>query len=96
MPFTLQAPYTPAGYQPSAIDPLTKGVLENEQYQTLLGVTGSGKTFTTPNIIQNTQRPTLELTHNKNLVAQPYAEFKQVFTGKAVGYIISYYDYYQP
>ncbi len=80
MPFTLQAPYTPAGDQPSAIDQLTKGVLENEQYQTLLGVTGSGKTFTIANVIQNTQRPTLVLTHNKTLVAQLYGEFKQFQT----------------
>ena len=72
MPFTLHAPYSPAGDQPFAIDQLTKGVLENEQYQTLLGVTGSGKTFTIANVIQNTQRPTLVLTHNKTLVAQLY------------------------
>jgi excinuclease ABC subunit B len=85
MPFTLQAPYTPAGDQPSAIDQLTKGVLENEQYQTLLGVTGSGKTFTIANVIQNTQRPTLVLTHNKTLVAQLYGEFKQFFPDNAVG-----------
>ncbi len=96
MPFTLQAPYTPAGDQPSAIDQLTKGVLENEQYQTLLGVTGSGKTFTIANVIQNTQRPTLVLTHNKTLVAQLYGEFKQFFPDNAVGYFVSYYDYYQP
>ncbi|MCE2825389.1 MAG: DEAD/DEAH box helicase family protein, partial [Sediminibacterium sp.] len=96
MPFTLHAPYSPAGDQPFAIDQLTKGVLENEQYQTLLGVTGSGKTFTIANVIQNTQRPTLVLTHNKTLVAQLYGEFKQFFPDNAVGYFVSYYDYYQP
>jgi len=96
MPFTLHAPYSPAGDQPFAIDHLTKGVLENEQYQTLLGVTGSGKTFTIANVIQNTQRPTLVLTHNKTLVAQLYGEFKQFFPDNAVGYFVSYYDYYQP
>ena len=96
MPFTLQAPYTPAGDQPGAIAQLTAGILEGEQYQTLLGVTGSGKTFTIANVIQNTQRPTLVLTHNKTLVAQLYGEFKQFFPDNAVGYFVSYYDYYQP
>jgi len=85
MPFTLQAPYTPAGDQPGAIAQLTAGILEGEQYQTLLGVTGSGKTFTIANVIQNTQRPTLVLTHNKTLVAQLYGEFKQFFPDNAVG-----------
>ncbi len=96
MPFALQAPYSPAGDQPGAIAELTQGVMDGEQYQTLLGVTGSGKTFTIANIIQNTQRPTLVLTHNKTLVAQLYGEFKQFFPDNAVGYFVSYYDYYQP
>jgi len=96
MPFALQAPYSPAGDQPGAIAQLTQGIMDGEQYQTLLGVTGSGKTFTIANIIQNTQRPTLVLTHNKTLVAQLYGEFKQFFPDNAVGYFVSYYDYYQP
>ncbi|MEI6086080.1 MAG: excinuclease ABC subunit UvrB [Bacteroidota bacterium] len=96
MPFHLHAPYSPAGDQPSAIMQLTDNVNDGEQYQTLLGVTGSGKTFTIANLIQNTQRPTLVLTHNKTLVAQLYGEFKQFFPENAVGYFVSYYDYYQP
>ena len=96
MPFHLHAPYSPAGDQPSAIKQLTDNVNDGEQYQTLLGVTGSGKTFTIANLIQNTQRPTLVLTHNKTLVAQLYGEFKQFFPENAVGYFVSYYDYYQP
>lgn len=96
MPFQLKAPYPPAGDQPSAIQELTNGVETGEQYQTLLGVTGSGKTFTIANVIQNVQRPTLVLTHNKTLVAQLYGEFKQFFPDNAVGYFVSYYDYYQP
>ncbi len=96
MPFQLQSTYTPSGDQPSAIKQLTDGVLDGEQYQTLLGVTGSGKTFTIANLIQNIQRPTLVLTHNKTLVAQLYGEFKQFFPNNAVGYFVSYYDYYQP
>ncbi len=96
MPFQLHAPYLPAGDQPSAIKQLTDNVNDGEQFQTLLGVTGSGKTFTIANLIQNTQRPTLVLTHNKTLVAQLYGEFKQFFPDNAVGYFVSYYDYYQP
>lgn len=96
MPFKLHSPYQPAGDQPQAIRQLTDGVLNGEQYQTLLGVTGSGKTFTVANVIQNVQRPTLVLTHNKTLVAQLYGEFKQFFPENAVGYFVSYYDYYQP
>ena len=96
MPFKLHTPYPPAGDQPDAIHHLTKGILEGEKYQTLLGVTGSGKTFTIANVIQNVQRPTLVLTHNKTLVAQLYGEFKQFFPENAVGYFVSYYDYYQP
>ena len=96
MPFNLQSPYSPAGDQPDAIRKLTEGILEGERYQTLLGVTGSGKTYTIANVIQNVQRPTLVLTHNKTLVAQLYGEFKQFFPDNAVGYFVSYYDYYQP
>lgn len=96
MPFRLQAPYSPAGDQPKAIRELTEGILSGEKYQTLLGVTGSGKTFTMANVIQQVQRPTLVLTHNKTLVAQLYGEFKQFFPENAVGYFVSYYDYYQP
>ena len=96
MPFNLQSSYAPAGDQPDAISKLTEGILEGERYQTLLGVTGSGKTYTIANVIQNVQRPTLVLTHNKTLVAQLYGEFKQFFPDNAVGYFVSYYDYYQP
>jgi excinuclease ABC subunit B len=96
MPFTLHSPYSPAGDQPEAIRQLTEGINNGEQYHTLLGVTGSGKTFTMASVIQNTQRPTLVLTHNKTLVAQLYGEFKQFFPDNAVGYFVSYYDYYQP
>jgi excinuclease ABC subunit B len=96
MAFKLHTPYPPAGDQPDAIRHLTEGILDGERYQTLLGVTGSGKTFTIANVIQNVQRPTLVLTHNKTLVAQLYGEFKQFFPGNAVGYFVSYYDYYQP
>ena len=94
--FNLQSSYTPAGDQPDAIAKLTEGINEGEQHQVLLGVTGSGKTFTMANVIQNTQRPTLIITHNKTLVAQLYGEFKQFFPDNAVGYFVSYYDYYQP
>ena len=96
MPFKLHAPFPPAGDQPDAIHQLTEGIIHGEKYQTLLGVTGSGKTFTVANVIQNVQRPTLVLTHNKTLVAQLYGEFKQFFPENAVGYFVSYYDYYQP
>jgi len=96
MQFNLQSPYSPAGDQPQAIEQLTQGIIDGEKFQTLLGVTGSGKTFTMANVIQNTQRPTLVLTHNKTLVAQLYGEFKQFFPDNSVGYFVSYYDYYQP
>jgi excinuclease ABC subunit B len=96
MPFQLQSTYSPAGDQPEAIRQLTEGINNGDQFQTLLGVTGSGKTFTIANVIQNVQRPTLVLTHNKTLVAQLYGEFKQFFPDNAVGYFVSYYDYYQP
>src|SRR5215510_10991407 len=96
MPFKLYSSYQPAGDQPEAIQQLTEGILNDEKYQTLLGVTGSGKTFTIANVVENVQKPTLVLTHNKTLVAQLYGEFKQFFPENAVGYFVSYYDYYQP
>jgi excinuclease ABC subunit B len=96
MPFQLHTPFPPAGDQPEAIRQLTEGVQTGEKYQTLLGVTGSGKTFTVANLIQNVQKPTLVLTHNKTLVAQLYGEFRQFFPNNAVEYFVSYYDYYQP
>lgn len=96
MPFSLQAPYLPAGDQPAAIQQLVEGLQAGEKHQVLLGVTGSGKTFTMANVIQQVQRPTLVLTHNKTLVAQLYGEFRQFFPENAVGYFVSYYDYYQP
>src|SRR5687767_2208115 len=96
MPFKIEAPYKPAGDQPEAIQQLTEAILQGEKHQVLLGVTGSGKTFTIANVIQNVQKPTLVLTHNKTLVAQLYGEFKQFFPDNAVGYFVSYYDYYQP
>jgi excinuclease ABC subunit B len=96
MSFNLHSSYKTAGDQPEAIRQLTEGIVSHEKYQTLLGVTGSGKTFTIANVIQNVQKPTLVLTHNKTLVAQLYGEFKQFFPDNAVGYFVSYYDYYQP
>ena len=96
MSFKIHSPYQPAGDQPEAIRQLIEGVETGEKYQTLLGVTGSGKTFTIANLIQKVQKPTLVLTHNKTLVAQLYGEFKQFFPENAVGYFVSYYDYYQP
>jgi excinuclease ABC subunit B len=96
MAFNLYNPFPPAGDQPDAIRQLTEGINNGEKYQTLLGVTGSGKTFTVANVIQNVQRPTLVLTHNKTLVAQLYGEFRQFFPENAVEYFVSYYDYYQP
>src|SRR5690606_24820064 len=96
MKFELTSEYTPTGDQPEAIRQLVEGVNAGETYQTLLGVTGSGKTFTVANVIQQTQRPTLILSHNKTLAAQLYGEFKQFFPENAVNYFVSYYDYYQP
>ncbi|MBP6410887.1 MAG: excinuclease ABC subunit UvrB [Pseudarcicella sp.] len=96
MDFKLTSDYKPAGDQPSAIAQLTKGILEGEEAQTLLGVTGSGKTFTIANVIANVNKPTLILSHNKTLAAQLYGEFKQFFPENAVEYFVSYYDYYQP
>src|SRR5690606_14530068 len=81
---------------PAAIQQLVSGIEQQEMFQTLLGVTGSGKTFTVANVIQETQKPTLILSHNKTLAAQLYGEFKQFFPNNAVNYFVSYYDYYQP
>jgi excinuclease ABC subunit B len=94
--FELISPYGPTGDQPAAIAALSQGILQGEPQQTLLGVTGSGKTFTVANVVQEVQRPTLVLSHNKTLAAQLYQEFKQFFPNNAVEYFVSYYDYYQP
>ena len=94
--FVLKAPYQPTGDQPQAIEALVKGFKEGNQFETLLGVTGSGKTFTMANVIQQLQKPTLIIAHNKTLAAQLYSEFKEFFPENAVEYFVSYYDYYQP
>jgi len=94
--FKLKSDYKPTGDQPSAIEFLTKGVEEGKPHQVLLGVTGSGKTFTVANVIQNIQKPTLVISHNKTLAAQLYQEFREFFPENAVEYFVSYYDYYQP
>ena len=94
--FKIAAPYQPAGDQPKAIASLTEGVLSGQQHQVLLGVTGSGKTFTVANVIEAVQKPTLVISHNKTLAAQLYAEFKGFFPNNAVEYFVSYFDYYQP
>ncbi len=94
--FQLASPFAPAGSQPVAIKQLTDGLEHNEQYQTLLGVTGSGKTFTMANVIAAGNRPTLVLAHNKTLAAQLYQEFCDFFPHNRVEYFVSYYDYYQP
>jgi excinuclease ABC subunit B len=94
--FELVAPYQPAGDQPQAIAKLTEGLLAGVNHQVLLGVTGSGKTFTVANVIRNVDRPTLVISHNKTLAAQLYAEFKSFFPNNAVEYFVSYFDYYQP
>jgi excinuclease ABC subunit B len=96
MDFQLQSKFKPTGDQPEAIKQLTEGVLSGEKYQTLLGVTGSGKTFTVANVVEQINRPTLVLAHNKTLAAQLYSEFKQFFPNNSVEYFVSYYDYYQP
>ena len=96
MQFTLKSDFSPTGDQPQAIKELSEGITAGDKYQTLLGVTGSGKTFTVANVVQNVQRPTLVLAHNKTLAAQLYSEFKQFFPDNAVEYFVSYYDYYQP
>ena len=94
--FVLKSEYTPTGDQPAAIDALSAGIERGEKMQTLLGVTGSGKTFTMANVIERLQRPALILSHNKTLAAQLYGEFKSFFPDNAVEYFVSYYDYYQP
>ncbi|WP_299486017.1 excinuclease ABC subunit UvrB [uncultured Allomuricauda sp.] len=96
MKFQVVSDFKPTGDQPQAIAELVKGLHENEPHQTLLGVTGSGKTFTVANVVESVQRPTLVLAHNKTLAAQLYSEFKQFFPNNAVEYFVSYYDYYQP
>src|SRR3989338_9141713 len=96
VPFRLKAQFRPAGSQPEAIKKLVEGLNEKQQFQTLLGVTGSGKTFTMANVIQHAQRPALVLAHNKTLAAQLYNEFKEFFPDNRVEYFVSYYDYYQP
>ena len=96
MKFQVVSDYQPKGDQPQAIEKLARGIADGEKFQTLLGVTGSGKTFTVANVIEEIQRPTLVLAHNKTLAAQLYSEFKQFFPNNAVEYFVSYYDYYQP
>ena len=96
MDFNLTSQYEPTGDQPQAIAQLVEGVREGAPAQVLLGVTGSGKTFTMANLIQQVKKPTLILSHNKTLAAQLYSEFKQFFPENAVEYFVSYYDYYQP
>lgn len=96
MRFKIYSPFSPAGDQKQAIEKLTKGILEGKPHQVLLGVTGSGKTYTIAQVIQNVQKPTLVISHNKTLAAQLYQEFKEFFPQNAVGFFISYYDYYQP
>ncbi|NWF83090.1 MAG: DEAD/DEAH box helicase family protein, partial [Bryobacteraceae bacterium] len=96
MSYKLGIDYQPRGDQPQAIEQLVRGVLDGEQHQVLLGVTGSGKTFTMAKVIQLTERPALILAHNKILAAQLYQEFKSFFPHNAVEYFVSYYDYYQP
>ncbi|HPP90450.1 DEAD/DEAH box helicase family protein, partial [Tenuifilum sp.] len=96
MEFKLISDFKPAGDQPEAINQLTEGLIRGDRYQTLLGVTGSGKTFTIANVIANLNRPVLVLSHNKTLAAQLYGEFKAFFPENAVEYFVSYYDYYQP
>ena len=94
--FRLVSEFQPKGDQPEAIEALAEGVLEGAQHQVLLGVTGSGKTFTMANVLERVQKPTLVLSHNKTLAAQLYGEFKELFPDNAVEYFVSYYDYYQP
>ena len=96
MEFKLKSKYTPIPDQSAAIDKLSAGVLGGEKYQTLLGVTGSGKTFTMAKVIEKVQRPTLIISHNKTLAAQLYQEMRELFPNNAVSYFVSYYDYYQP
>ena len=96
MDFELKSEFKPTGDQPQAIKSIVSAINNNEKYSTLLGVTGSGKTFTMANIIQEVKMPTLILAHNKTLAAQLYSEFKEFFPDNAVEYFVSYYDYYQP
>ena len=94
--FNINSEFSPKGDQPAAIAELSQGLNSGSKHQVLLGITGSGKTFTMANVIQNLQRPALIISHNKTLAAQLYGEFKQLFPNNAVEYFISYYDYYQP
>ena len=94
--FKIHSEYKPTGDQPQAIEKLVNGIKEGKKFQTLLGVTGSGKTFTMANVIEKIQKPTLVLAHNKTLAGQLYSEFKELFPENAVEYFVSYYDYYQP
>ena len=96
MNFELSSPFSPTGDQPEAIAALSDGIKSGVPFQTLLGVTGSGKTFTIANVIKEVKKPTLILSHNKTLAAQLYSEFKAFFPNNAVEYFVSYYDYYQP
>ena len=94
--FKLHSEYKPTGDQPQAIEYLSKGIEDGKKFQTLLGVTGSGKTFTIANVVQQTQKPMLVLSHNKTLAAQLCSEFKEFFPNNCVEFFVSYYDYYQP
>ena len=94
--FKIHSKFKPTGDQPAAIDSLVKGIKEGNEFQTLLGVTGSGKTYTMANIIERVQKPTIVLAHNKTLAAQLCSEFKEFFPDNIVEYFVSYYDYYQP
>ena len=94
--FFVNSEYSPSGDQPAAIEQLSNGIMDGDKHQVLLGITGSGKTFTVANVIEKVQKPTLIISHNKTLAAQLYGEFKQLFPNNAVEYFISYYDYYQP
>src|SRR3954471_175259 len=96
MPFQLRSDYKPQGDQPRAISELVAGIKRGDKAQTLLGVTGSGKTFTVANLVQAVQRPTLVIAHNKTLAGQLYGEFRELFPQNAIGFFVSYYDYYQP
>src|SRR3970282_697107 len=96
MPFRIHSEYRPKGDQPQAIDSLVRGLRDGLKDQVLLGITGSGKTFTVASVIERTQRPTLVLAHNKTLAAQLFQEFRSLFPENAVEYFVSYYDYYQP
>lgn len=96
MKFDLNSNFKPTGDQPLAIEKLTKNLINDYKHQVLLGVTGSGKTFTMANVIKNVQRPTLIISHNKTLAGQLYQEFREFFPNNAVCYFVSYYDYYQP